>query len=206
MATSNCWVEGNQQVVSNDFVDKVVPGAIRINDDQVFQAALVSFGSFGLIHGVLLRCEPIYSLEIFQDEHPWELVKTCVNGPGNYDTLGLKPDPHHFEVIINPYVTEKVIVRTMYKQPGRPPLLPTATEAIEYGPGADVLCIIGKLTNAIPSHIPDLMHVLDKLIKAEYPPLQGQVDIAANIFSGGHTSVGGAGLSTEMGFDAFASG
>jgi FAD/FMN-containing dehydrogenase len=62
------WIEPNTRVVSQHFLDILDgPGRSkdtqRINDDKIFNATLVSFGSFGIIHAVVLRAEPIYLLE-----------------------------------------------------------------------------------------------------------------------------------------------
>ena len=51
----------SRPVVSPSFVARL--GAEVRRDDQLFDAALVSFGSFGLVHAVLLEVVPLYVLE-----------------------------------------------------------------------------------------------------------------------------------------------
>jgi hypothetical protein len=87
-------------------------GAKLLRDDRLFHAALVSFGSFGIIHAVVLRAEPLYILEQhviprhFSDvmdalpdlEHIHNhLYLTDVHGkvPAN--------PPYHFEIVLNPF-------------------------------------------------------------------------------------------------------
>ena len=49
--------KGIYPVASDDFVQWL--GAELIRDDDMFNAAVVSFGSFGFIHGIMLETEPI---------------------------------------------------------------------------------------------------------------------------------------------------
>jgi hypothetical protein len=56
------WLErASAPVASDEFID--VLGAEPIRDDDMFNAAINSFGSFGIIHGVLLETEPLFLLE-----------------------------------------------------------------------------------------------------------------------------------------------
>jgi hypothetical protein len=41
-----------------------------VADDELFNAALVSFGSFGFIHGVMIETEDIYLLESYRKKIP----------------------------------------------------------------------------------------------------------------------------------------
>ena len=59
------WLEKKSNpVASDDFINWL--GAEAIKDDELFNAAVVSFGSFGFIHGILLETEPIFLLEQFR--------------------------------------------------------------------------------------------------------------------------------------------
>ncbi|GAA4431197.1 hypothetical protein GCM10023188_18540 [Pontibacter saemangeumensis] len=59
------WLErASAPVVSDDFVNAI--GAVAIRDDDMFNAAVISFGSFGIIHGVLLQTEPLFLLEEYR--------------------------------------------------------------------------------------------------------------------------------------------
>jgi hypothetical protein len=39
--------------------------AALVSDDDLFNAAVVSFRSFGLMHGLLIEVEPIYMLKLY---------------------------------------------------------------------------------------------------------------------------------------------
>lgn len=62
---THVWIErASYPVVSDSFVQKL--GATIIRDDSIFNSAVVSFGSFGIIHGILLETEPRFLLEEHQ--------------------------------------------------------------------------------------------------------------------------------------------
>jgi FAD binding domain len=82
-------------------------------DDDLFNAALVSFGSFGFIHGVLLEIEPRFLLEDFSAyQVPYgSALKQAMT---TLDLTGLQPwlplplhdptrPPYHLTVIVNPH-------------------------------------------------------------------------------------------------------
>jgi|GEM_PF-466193 len=92
-------------------------------DDDLFNAALVSFGSFGLIHGLLIETEPQYCLERIVKNFDVPDVRDAIT---NLDMSGLglpQGDtlPFHFEVAINPYRVKQgengAFVRVYYKKP-----------------------------------------------------------------------------------------
>ncbi|WP_162052297.1 FAD-binding protein [Pontibacter pamirensis] len=59
------WLErASAPVVSDSFIQAL--GTRLIRDDDMFNAAVISFGSFGIIHGVMLQTEPIFLLEEFR--------------------------------------------------------------------------------------------------------------------------------------------
>ena len=62
------WLErSSTPIVSDAFVSAI--GAEAIRDDDMFNAAVVSFGSFGIIHGILLQIEPLFLLEEYRFDH-----------------------------------------------------------------------------------------------------------------------------------------
>jgi FAD/FMN-containing dehydrogenase len=91
-----------------------------IQDDELFNAALVGFGSFGLVHGLLIETEPIYILERFIKNYHFSEVEEAISTL-NMKGLGLpKGDklPFHFETVLNPYGKrhgKNAFVRVMYK-------------------------------------------------------------------------------------------
>ncbi|MBK8567028.1 MAG: FAD-binding protein [Saprospiraceae bacterium] len=143
------WIEGNEKTMSQSFLDEFMPGVQRMNDDEVFHAALVSFGSFGIVHGYLLACDDVYKLKVIKKFLPWDLVKECVNGPANIESLGLPPDPYHFEIDVFPYKMETVYVQAMYKEYGQAEnRVPMPVEA-KLSSGLDAIRLVGALNNFI---------------------------------------------------------
>ena len=107
-------------VVTNDFCSWL--GETRlIQDDELFNAALVGLGGFGLVHGLLIEPEPIYILKRLIKHFHYSDVKNAIS---SLDMNGLdlpqgEKLPFHFEVIVNPYRRRKThkgaFVRVMYK-------------------------------------------------------------------------------------------
>jgi hypothetical protein len=130
-ADRHVWLErASDPIVDTSFTDRLT-GVELLRDDDLFNSALVSFGSFGFIHGVMLEGQPICLLE----EHrkiglPWnartrELLDTAdLEGfadlmPGPIGSNGYTP--FHFEVGFNPHQllpddTEKgLFLKVMYR-------------------------------------------------------------------------------------------
>ncbi len=62
------WLERESYpVVSDAFIQKFKTKLVA--DDELFNAALVSFGSFGFIHGVMIETEDIYLLEMLSQKN-----------------------------------------------------------------------------------------------------------------------------------------
>jgi len=114
------WIERKSRPVLNDeFVTKL--GAKRIRDDDVFNAAIVSFGAFGVITAVAIETDPIYQLEfppIAEMSH--DALKHKLDHFDFNDPVGL----HHFEFAFDPYNrSERAIVTQATKveyEPGHP--------------------------------------------------------------------------------------
>src|SRR6202044_3258758 len=99
------WIQrASCPFINRSFCD--ILGTTLIEDDDLFDAVRVSFGSFGIIHAVLLQAEPIYLLERHVCPLPYERVSQVIgqleNMPELYltDINGKIPDdlPYHFEI------------------------------------------------------------------------------------------------------------
>ena len=108
------------QPSSNPIVSKKLSdifGAQLITNDDIFYSALVSFGSFGIIHGVIVETQSLFQLETYcvrTDYNKLEKVYSILAALKPSDTNTLVPflqeqgipcseDPHHLDIIINPY-------------------------------------------------------------------------------------------------------
>jgi hypothetical protein len=169
-------------------------------DDDLFDAALVSFGSFGIVHAYLMDVEPLYSLEAYSRRMDYDAAKEAL-GTLAVDSLGLPGGaalPFHFEIAVNPYRMGKgengAFVRFMYKRPGGTPAPPRPLPG-GVRPGDDLLGIIGTLSDGLEPAIPDLVTALMNGNLPAYEAVR-----ATPGYTFGPTSIRGRGVSTEMGF------
>jgi hypothetical protein len=134
-------------------------GAKPIRNDELFNAALVSFGSFGLIHAVLLEVVPLYLLETWVHTLDFPRVEKAL---GTLDVAGLglhdgSELPYHFEVVVNPYELGVgqggAHVRALYKRALPAPDMP-APPLVSSTLGDDLLCALGGITDGVPALIP----------------------------------------------------
>jgi len=97
-------------------------GAELRQDDALFDAALVSFGSFGIVHAVIFEASPLYLLRLCAKQLDFEdIVRAALSH--DISKLGLLQDagePYHIEFVINPYLRGKghkgAFVRVYYEQ------------------------------------------------------------------------------------------
>lgn len=168
----------SRKITSEVFHQKV--GAEVILDDDLFNAALVSFGSFGIIHGVLLEVEDKFLLRQKLKRVPFDaaLEKAVTHGDFSaiqhhiefpIDTL------YHFELAINPHdfefdnVSKGTYLRVMSKIAVEPYDPIVMSEKYSYGD--DTLGLIQNVLDAVEKTagflnrllIPELVNVLFKL-------------------------------------------
>ena len=163
-ADRHVWVErASAPVASDDFIQWL--GAELVRDDDIFNSALVSFGSFGFIHGVMLETEPIYLLaeqradQFTYDDDLVQAIQT-LDFSGIQMKLPYPPDGpdrqlYHFEVIINPHKFAKnnkekgVYLKTMYKMPYGPYVRRTHDTA-HFQYGENTLGVIETIIDSLP--------------------------------------------------------
>jgi hypothetical protein len=196
------WIErASQPVVSDRFLGFVdTPAGNLRRDDDLFDAALVSFGSFGVVHGYLIEVEPLYTLEAYSRRMDYDDAKEAL-GTLDVTSLGLPQGstlPFHFEIAVNPYQMGRgqrgAFVRFMYKLPGGTPDPATPLPG-GHRPGDDVLGVIGTLSDVVPEAIPTLVTALLDSNLPSYEAVR-----ATPGYTFGPTTIRGRGLSTEMGF------
>jgi len=93
--------------VSKDFA-KFLGNARLIEDDEIFNAAVVGLGSFGIIHGMLIELEPIYHItkSYYRMTYPQVVdAMTLLDIPllGLHD---IEEQPFHFSVWFNGFRRE----------------------------------------------------------------------------------------------------
>lgn len=182
-AERHVWIEKKSNpVASDEFLQWL--GAEPIKDDDIFNAAVVSFGSFGFIHGILLETEPIFLLEQFRtgDIEYNDALKPAINNldfTGLLDLLPASPDGpgkelYHFEIIVNPQQFEPnnpakgVFFKTMYKIPYREnyPKIQIDDKGFTYGD--DLLGVIQTVVDALG---PKLSAKLVRVLVNKFFPL-----------------------------------
>ncbi|WP_394831498.1 FAD-binding protein [Pendulispora rubella] len=191
------WIErASKPVVSQAFCHAI--GAELLRDDALFDAAVVGFGSFGLMHAVLFEAEPLFLLEKSLVRMDYDRVHPVL-GTLDVEALGLSGGaelPFHFEVVVNPYRVSRgqrgAYVRYMYKRPHRPVAVPTGGST--WVQGDDVMTLLGTATGWTPELVPVL---LEPILSAQLGPVQGVAGTPG--FQFGATDLRGDVMSTEIG-------
>ncbi|MEL6811364.1 MAG: FAD-binding protein [Bacteroidota bacterium] len=189
-ADKHVWIErASYPVSSNVWTDRLDVDEV-IKDDEVFNSALVSFGSFGFIHGVMIETEPQFLLE----EHrvgnipfsaPLKMAMTQLDFSNlPLEGQGAGKELYHFEVLFNlhnfqPDNPEKgAFLKYMFKKPydqNAIALLPS--DKFKYG--EDLLGIISSLLDGLSvlsdAVIPPLVNLMFKDAFRPRPPQTGTI-------------------------------
>ncbi|MBL4678403.1 MAG: FAD-binding protein [Mucilaginibacter sp.] len=194
-------------VVSETFVGRI--GAEHVLDDELFNAALVSFGSFGIIHGVMIQAEDSYLLETYMQRLPYDSSLKNAMATLDFSNAQLPhaaERPYHFSVLLNPYDMDKgAYVTTMYKRPYSNSYPKPKTNDSGIGPGDDAPTFIGLVTDSIPAIVPQMVN---KVLGASLTPSEldaqgkpiAQFGTIGEIFT--NTTLRGKLLSAAVGFPA----
>ena len=154
------WLEpASSPVVSQGFLDGL--GAELLRDDALFAAALVGFGSFGVIHGLMIETAPRFLLEAHRARMDYTPGLRRAITTLEFDEIDL-PDPasrpYFFQMVLDPHTGERpAYVTTMYRRPFDP------GHEIDYaisgglGPGYELLGVLGALTDSVPELTPALV-------------------------------------------------
>ncbi|MEP3836254.1 MAG: FAD-binding protein [Algibacter sp.] len=204
------WLERKSYpVASQDMVDWL--GAELISNDAQFNAALVSFGSFGFIHGVMIETEPQFLLEehrvgnIAYSEPLKKAMQSLDVTDLNIAATDGSTNLYHFEVLFNlhkfaPNNTEKgAFLKYMFKRPyhdGHQFL----KRPNEFSFGEDLLGIISKLLDDL-SPVSDLAvpPLVNSMYKRAFAPQDVVTGTIKEIFN--YTKFLGKVASAAMGID-----
>jgi len=132
-----------------------------VADDDLFHAALVNLGGLGFVHGVLIETDPLFLLRRFRMKHPLnaalrQAIRT-LDASGLPVPAGIQR-PFHFEVVMNPYDTDHATwVTVMVKEPYTDNYVRPVRDPNGFGPGDNVLGVMGRLFGVIPGVIPAAM-------------------------------------------------
>ena len=196
--TRHVWLErASYPVVSDSFANAL--NAELIRNDEIFNAAVVSFGSFGFIHGIMVETAPLFLYECYRVQRPpseefHKLMETLDFTGTTVKMPHPGERPYHFQSLINQYnQTDGEYMTVMYKRPYRPDYTPPAlTNGL--APGDDAPAFLGALTQAIPALVPTLVN---KLIAPSLKPYRDVLGVHGEIFF--NTDLHGKLLSSAMG-------
>jgi hypothetical protein len=176
------YLERNSQpVMKPDFARSL--GAEFLQDDDLFNAALISFGSFGVIHGMMVEARELFILNAIRFNHPYDdALKRAVT---TLDLSGLrlpasaaaapKDKPYHFEIFYNPNEgtpPAEAIVLVMFEEPFDESYVPPEWDASDAGPGASGLDVMGTLLEIIPQPLtPLVVKILNDQVRDQYAPM-----------------------------------
>ncbi|MDN5753416.1 MAG: FAD-binding protein [Nitrosospira sp.] len=175
-------------------------GADFIQDDTLFNAALVSFGSFGIIHGVMIETRELFLLNAVRFRHPYDAkLKAAIDAcdptliplPAEANSVP-RDKPYHFEIFFNPNEgtpPAEAILLVMYESAYDPDtyVAPEWQGAGESGLGASGLNVMGALLGRIPSPLNRLaVPLLNSQVNQEFSPYFKQA-IIRDLFRGEQT-------------------
>lgn len=192
------WLERESYpIVSDIFTQKFKTKLVA--DDELFNAALVSFGSFGFIHGVMIETEDIYLLESYRKKIPLDdsfrhIMETLDFSNANFIPNG-NERPFHFQAVIDQYnLAGGAYATIMYKRPFTDNYRPPVVDFNKAGPGDDAAAVIGIITDIVPA----LTHlVVSNLVKSSYTLYEGVMGTSGEIFT--NNNIRGKLLSTAIG-------
>jgi FAD/FMN-containing dehydrogenase len=149
------WIEkASKPVLNQDFATNI--GADLIRDDDIFNAAVVSFGTFGIIAALAVETAPVYQLDFpaIGDIHHNDL-KAKLSGFGDADPADL----YHYEFIFDPHSRKQMAMdagapRVPF-EPGHRTPQPRwiIRDKNGYAPGVNILRVLGPLTRLLPARI-----------------------------------------------------
>jgi hypothetical protein len=161
------WLERKSVPVVDPGIPALFNAEIRNVDDDQFNAALVSFGSFGIIAGVVIEVDPIYWLETWRKRVPyddalWNAIENrdfaSVALPGAAGRI-----PYAFQLLFNPHeAMDRGFIIAMYRENIQPsPCKPTTPGKIVAGDSAfEAIAIFTDLFGGVT---PDLSKLLFKI-------------------------------------------
>jgi hypothetical protein len=158
-------------------------GAELVRSDELFHAALVSFGAMGFVQGVLIQARRSFTLRSFRRRLPYDAAFKAAVGALDLAALpvpspaqGLpRADLWHYSVVIDPFHPERgVFVTAMYEQPCGPGSARPNPGGI--APGEELYGKLGSLLDLIPGLIPGAVTLLVEGDQKDHTDLCGTLD------------------------------
>jgi hypothetical protein len=159
-AGTHLWIERKSRpVMTRDWVENRLGATLKRDDDDLFDAAVVSFGSFGLIESVVIETVPRYLLQtnpktVPLDEPLWRAIGALDFSA--HPVFAGKGAPYFFQAVINPASSE-VLLSLNYKSDCPADYVPQyglTQKDHALGPGFDSLSLVGAILDRFPGLIP----------------------------------------------------
>jgi hypothetical protein len=155
---SHFWIERKSRPVMSAAWVKSLGATLKRDDDDLFNAAVVSFGSFGVIGAVVLETVPRYLLETRPataslDEALWKVIGALDFSAHPLFKTG---KPYFFQAVINPSTSE-VLIMANYRKDGPASYQPNydlISDPKSVGPGFDALSVVGVIFDKVKKVIP----------------------------------------------------
>lgn len=198
------YLQGSSNpVVNQSWADKF--GATLISNDTLFNSALVSFGSFGIIHGVMIETRDQFLLRAYRTIEPLNADLWDSIGALNFKQANL-PMPvdklYHFEVFFNPNAGTppgEAIVMYMFEEDWRDDYTPPIWHSGTGGLSASGLDVMGQLVSALPMSIAKIIKgPLNDEVRKKFAPYE-KVGAIRDLFRGEPTR--GKTLACGVGMD-----
>ncbi|HET6766001.1 MAG TPA: FAD-binding protein [Chitinophagaceae bacterium] len=196
--STHIWLERKSYPVVSDVLIQTFKTRL-VADDALFNAALVSFGSFGFIHGVMIETTDIYLLECYRKKIPIDDSFRHIMETLDFSNADFVPNgnerPFHFQAVIDQYnLAGGAYATLMYRRPFTKNYQPPVVDFNMAGPGDDAAAVIGIITDILPA----LTHLLvSKLVKSSYSLYEGVLGTSGEIFT--NNNIRGKLLSTALG-------
>ncbi len=149
------WIEkASKPVLNEDFATKI--GADLIRDDDIFNAAVVSFGTFGIVAAMAVETAPIYQLAFpaIGDIH-YDDLKAKLSEFGNADPTNL----YHYEFIFDPHSRKQMAMEAGAPRVPYQSDVPTpqprwiVRDKNGYAPGDTILRVLRLFIRFLPPRI-----------------------------------------------------
>ncbi|MFL5538062.1 MAG: FAD-binding protein, partial [Longimicrobiaceae bacterium] len=189
------WLERASHPVLKDEVVAAL-GAVPLRDDAVFNAALVSFGCFGIILGVVI--EPASSYFLHGSRAVYKLSDAHWSAIQNLDfaaaelPLAKGRTPYHLELLCNVLDHDRSLVTALYRETQRPQADPVTVEG-PVGKGDAALDVIGAITDSWTGSA----ELFSKLLSRAYKPYENVAGTPPEFFR--DTSTRGRSAATGVG-------
>ena len=211
------WIEKKSNPVASDEFVKWLDAEV-IRDDDMFNAAVVSFGSFGFIHGVVIETEPIFLLEQYRTGNIVynDALKKAMDRLDFSDILDELPAPpfapekemYHFEILVNLHTFEPgnaqkgVYFKTMYKVPYRDDYEKITEDDKGFTYGDDLLGVMGTVLDALGKGLSSALvpTIVNKLFPLAFTASESMTGTIGETFS--NTKFRGKAASAAIGVNA----